>query len=118
MRVLALIALWCVPALVLAQAPALQELRYCGPPARTSSGKIKRRADVLVAFERFHPCPVSNAKPGTCPGWQIDHVIPLACGGCDAVSNLQWLPVALKTAPAIGKDRFERVIYERGIPCR
>lgn len=90
---------------------ALEEMRYCGPPARLADGSIRRRSDVLAAFKRAHPCPVTGLATGTCPGWSMDHVIPLACGGCDAVSNLQWLPNALKTAPITGKDRFERKIY-------
>jgi hypothetical protein len=90
---------------------ALEEQRYCGPPARTAAGEIKRRADVLAAFRRAHPCPVTGLATGACSGWAIDHVIPLACGGCDALSNLQWLPDGIKSAAVIGKDRFERKIY-------
>jgi hypothetical protein len=91
---------------------ALEEQRYCGPPRRNAAGEIVRRADVLAAFRRAHPCPVSGLATGAgaCPGWAIDHVIPLACGGCDAVSNLQWLPNRLKSTTT-GKDRFERLIY-------
>jgi hypothetical protein len=70
---------------------ALEEQRYCGAPPRTASGGILRRADVLAAFKKAHPCPVNGATSGACPGWVMDHIIPLACGGCDAVSNLQWL---------------------------
>lgn len=89
----------------------LEEQRYCGEPVRMANGDIRRRADVLTAFRRAHPCPVTGATSGACPGWAIDHVIPLACGGCDAVSNLQWLPLGLKTTAVTGKDRFERKIY-------
>lgn len=49
---------------------------------------------------------------GPCPGWYLDHVVPLDNGGCDAVSNLQWLPWYLK-ASRVGKDRFERDVYDR-----
>jgi hypothetical protein len=90
----------------------LVEQRYCGAPARNADGSIKRRSDVLTAFQHAHPCPVTGLVTGACPGWSKDHVIPLACGGCDAVSNLQWLPDALKSAPGVlPKDRFERLIY-------
>lgn len=91
--------------------PALQETRYCGQPARLADGSIRRRADVRGAFKREHPCPVTGLRGGTCAGWEIDHVIPLACGGCDAVANMQWLPSGLKSVAVIGKDRFERRIY-------
>lgn len=89
----------------------LEEQRYCGTPRRSSDGSIYRRTDVLAAFKKAHPCPVTGHSTGACGGWAIDHIIPLACGGCDAVSNLQWLPNGIKSAPTIGKDRFERKIY-------
>ena len=91
--------------------PPLEEIRYCGPPPRNADGSIKRRSDVVTAFKRQHPCPVTGETTGSCTGWQIDHVIPLACGGCDSVNNMQWLPESLKTVPVTGKDRFERKIY-------
>jgi hypothetical protein len=102
---------------VLAQLPALDEVRYCGEPKREADGSIARSREVLGAFKRVHPCPANGATSGACPGWAIDHVIPLACGGCDAVSNLQWLPNELKSKAVIGKDRFERRIYEKDIAC-
>lgn len=101
---------------VQAQAPALdplREARYCTvTPVRDADGSISRRADVLRAFRKAHPCPVTGLVTGACPGWAMDHIIPLACGGCDAVWNLQWLPGGLKSAAGtLPKDRWERVIY-------
>lgn len=93
----------------------LKELRYCGPPKRAANGDIIRRADVLSAFQKAHPCPVTGKTTGACSGWAKDHIVPLACGGCDAVSNLQWLPDGMKAAAAqngaLPKDRFERSVY-------
>jgi len=89
----------------------LDETRYCGQPTRNAKGVIVRRSDVIYVFKKAHPCPVTGLSTGPCPGWSIDHVIPLACGGCDAVSNMQWLPTSLKSAAVVGKDRFEREIY-------
>jgi hypothetical protein len=98
----------------------LKELRYCGPPKRDKTGNIIRRADVLSAFQKAHPCPVNGNKTGACPGWAKDHVVPLACGGCDAVSNLQWLPDGMKAAASaagvLPKDRFERSVYASTTP--
>lgn len=92
--------------------PATTELRYCGAPKRDTHGNIIRRADVLAAFQKAHPCPVTGKTTGACAGWAKDHIVPLACGGCDAVSNLQWLPDGLKSvAGTISKDRFERLVY-------
>lgn len=115
MRTLLLILLSSLSCLANAQsvAPdAMTEIRYCGAPERYANGRIKRNHTVLVVFEHLHPCPAPNHPPGACPGWAMDHIIPLACGGCDAVWNLQWLPLEIKScAGTTCKDRFERKIY-------
>lgn len=84
----------------------LVEHRYCGPPRRNASGEIIRRADVLAAYQRQHPCPATGQPRGACPGWAKNHVIPLACGGCDAVWNLTWMRVDAKRLV----DSYERKI--------
>lgn len=96
----------------------LEETRYCTiTPARDADGSISRRADVLRAFRDLYPCPETGETRGACPGWNIDHVIPLAVGGCDAVSNLQWLPTAIKRcAGQACKDRWERLVYPKQMP--
>ena len=95
-----------------AGANPLLETRYCGEPKRDASGNIIRRADVLAAFQKIHPCPSTGLKTGACAGWSKDHVLPLSVGGCDSVSNTQWLPNLIKTcAGSLCKDRFERKIY-------
>lgn len=100
-----------------AQIPQFEEIRYCGEPQRDFRGIIYRNPRVIAKFKDIHPCPENGKTSGSCPGWAIDHVIPLACGGCDSVSNMQWLPDALKSAAKSGKDRFERRIYQKGIDC-
>lgn len=83
----------------------LAETRYCGEPKRNADGRIVRSAIVLKEFERLYPLPIQYSRAD----WQIDHVIPLAVGGCDAVRNMQWLPKAIKTcADDKCKDRWER----------
>lgn len=90
----------------------LVEHRYAGTPKRDAKGEIIRRADVRIAFQKIHPCPSTGLQTGACPGWQRDHIIPLASCGADAVSNMQWLPLEIKTcAGKTCKDRFERQIY-------
>lgn len=85
-----------------------QDIRYCTEaPKRDADGGISRSLKVIEEFKQIHPCPATG-KTGNCPGWAIDHVIPLACGGCDAIYNLQWLPSKYKVT---GKDRWERNIY-------
>lgn len=42
-------------------------------------------------FRSQNPCPSTGRTSGSCPGWEVDHVIPLACGGADTPRNMQWL---------------------------
>lgn len=67
--------------------------------ARDADGRIKRSASARHAFE------VQTGYPKGRPGYVIDHVKPLACGGADAPFNMQWQTIeAAKT-----KDRVERI---------
>jgi len=63
-----------------------------------------RSREVTREFQREHPCPSTGKTIGACPGYRKDHIVPLACGGPDAVSNLQWQTAAAAEA----KDRWER----------
>lgn len=107
-----------VPGCEPATAGALDETRYCGIEniVRNADGSIRRRADVLRAFRAAVPCPSTGLTSGACPNWSLDHVWPLAEGGCDSVANLQWLPNAIKSCAAsvnpYCKDRWERVVYK------
>jgi hypothetical protein len=109
-------ALFAFPPLSIAAPDPLVETRHCGEPARTAAGLIIRRVDVLIAFRKLYACPATGEHSGPCPGWAIDHVIPLAVGGCDAVRNLQWLPTHLKSCAGNCKDRWERDVYRRPPP--
>lgn len=91
--------------------PDLQETRYTTKVIRLADGSIRRRADVIAAFRKIHPCPSTGLYKGACAGWAIDHVIPLNNLGKDAVGNLQWLPNVLKSGKGFyPKDRWERSI--------
>lgn len=57
-----------------------------------------------AAFMRLHPCPATGRTHGACPGYVVDHVIPLCADGADDPSNMQWQTVAGGKA----KDREER----------
>lgn len=76
------------------------------PPSQASSsvkrdenGRIERSEAARRAFMR------ETGYPNGRPGYIVDHVKPLACGGMDAPSNMQWQTIA----EAKAKDRVERV---------
>jgi hypothetical protein len=71
---------------------------------RDSHGRIKRSAAAKNDFKRQHPCPSTGRSSGACPGYVIDHVRALECGGPDSSSNMQWQTVAEGKA----KDKTER----------
>jgi len=92
--------------------PTLVETRYFGSPIRNADGTIKRRSDVLKAFQAIHPCPSTGLTTGACPGFAKNHDIPLGCGGADAVSNLTWQSTAAKKLI----DAYELKIYQHYPP--
>ena len=69
----------------------------------SASAKQHRSASVKREFQLMHPCPATGRTSGACPGYVKDHMVPLACGGPDAVANLQWQT----TADAKAKDKWE-----------
>jgi 5-methylcytosine-specific restriction endonuclease McrA len=71
---------------------------------RDFHGRIKRSAAAKNEFKHSHPCPSTGKPTGGCPGYVVDHVTPLECGGADAASNMQWQTVAEGKA----KDKTER----------
>jgi hypothetical protein len=78
--------------------------RAGGPNERDSRGRIKRSAEAKDSFKHQHPCPTTGRRNGACPGYVIDHVKPLECGGADDPSNMQWQTIAAGKA----KDATER----------
>ena len=61
---------------------------------------IHRSLAVKHEFQHRHPCPSTGRTSGKYPGYIEDDVVPLARGGPDAASNLQWQT----TAEAKAKD--------------
>src|ERR1041385_527913 len=66
---------------------------------RDSRGRIQRSAEAKQLFE------YQTGHPHGWPGHVVDHIVPLACGGVDAPSNMQWQT----TAAGKAKDRTERI---------
>lgn len=56
------------------------------------AGATERSSSAKSEFKRENPCP-SGGGSGGCSGYQIDHRQPLAAGGADHKSNMQWLSV-------------------------
>ena len=69
-----------------------------------SANATERSAKQRSAFARANHCPVTHKPRGACPGYVVDHIKPLACGGADHPSNMQWQTVA----EAKAKDKWER----------
>lgn len=61
-------------------------------PRYPCEGRQRSRAQVR-SFIRQHPCPAGpdQGRVTRCRGWEVDHIIPLACCGRDDPSNMQWL---------------------------
>ena len=74
-----------------------------GVGPRDSHGRLRRSAAAKAAFERDNPCPSTGGSRGPCPGYVVDHIVPLKRGGADDPTNMQWQT----TEDAKAKDRFE-----------
>ena len=81
-------------AAILALAVAGHALAANGPGRNTTARRH---------FVQTHPCPATRRPSGPCPGWVVDHVIPLRRGGADDPRNMQWQTIAAARA----KDRTE-----------
>lgn len=66
--------------------------------ARDSHARIERSQSAKESFMR------ETGYPDGRPGHVVDHIVPLACGGADHPSNMQWQTVE----EAKAKDRTER----------
>jgi hypothetical protein len=70
---------------------------------RDSHGKMPRSEKAVDDFKKSHPCPATGSPHGSCPGYVIDHVVPLKRGGVDSPSNMRWQ----KGTAAKQMDRLE-----------
>ena len=71
---------------------------------RDSRGRILRSGNTKKVFQSLKPCPTTHSTTGRCPGYIMDHINPLVCGGPDTPDNLQWQTIA----EAKAKDKWER----------
>jgi hypothetical protein len=61
---------------------------------RTAAGNIKRSASEVYKFRKTNPCPATSKITGSCPGYQVEHTIPLCACGPDKVANMTWMATA------------------------
>jgi hypothetical protein len=78
--------------------PAGSKASSADATALRANGRIKRSAAAKEVFER------QTGYPHGRPGYVVDHIKPLACGGADDPSNMQWQSIA----DAKAKDKVER----------
>jgi len=71
--------------------------------------KTERDSRQRAAFVKEHPCPSTGKTKGRCPGYVVDHIVPLCAGGRDHPSNMQWQT----REEAKNKDRKEREMCRR-----
>ena len=76
----------------------------CDECLRDKKGRIARSLEAKKEFKLLNPCPSNRLRFGSCPGYVIDHIEALACGGADAADNMQWQT----KAEAKAKDKWER----------
>lgn len=95
---IAIALMGCTPAIAGDPAPAG---RVAGPVGVATP----RDPATVYAFRKANACPsTGKLGMGACPGWVVDHVLPLCLGGPDVVQNMQWQEVRQSYI----KDVFER----------
>ena len=75
-----------------------------------STSAFARDPAQVRLFKQTHICPATHKHSQSCPGYVVDHVIALDCGGADKPSNMQYQTIAAGKA----KDKIER----RGVNCK
>lgn len=71
---------------------------------RDTDGRISRNPSIIAKFKKLNPCPATGLIAKKCPGYVVDHIVPLCGCGADAQANLQWQ----NKADSLIKDRWER----------
>ena len=77
-----------------------------GGVAEEGASKPSRSAAAVREFRRLNPCPATGQVRGACPGWVLDHRMPLCAGGEDHPSNMQWQTTANAAAMAKRETRL------------
>jgi hypothetical protein len=75
--------------------------RSSHPRSHSTHPRAEREHRSQAAKDEFMR---QSGHPHGWPGHVVDHIVPLACGGADEPSNMQWQT----TEEAKAKDRVER----------
>ena len=82
--------------------------KFCGVVVHDlSTGKLARNLKERDAYLLANPKPIGEEDQ-----WEVDHPIPLKCGGCDTQTNMSLMhisikPCAYKVGGVYCKDRYE-----------
>ncbi len=79
---------------------------------------IGRSPREVRAFRVQQACPATHLHHGPCPGWHVDHIIPLCAGGEDRPPNMQWIAVddhRFKTLVDVRECRKMRAVAQRQV---
>src|SRR5215813_511089 len=70
---------------------------------RCGNGRVESRLSERASkravpreFQQEHPCPSTGRTSRARPGYRKDHILPLAVGGRDAVSNMQSQTILMR----------------------
>ncbi len=88
---------FCIPAFPHGRSSGFHQSR-ASHSSSTRAPREHRSSSARTAFKK------QTGYPHGRNGYVIDHVTPLACGGADAPSNMQWQT----QADAKAKDKVER----------
>lgn len=58
--------------------------------AISQANATNRSAAARYQFKKLNPCPANGERLGRCPGYVIDHIVPLCADGPDLPENMQW----------------------------
>lgn len=76
-------------------------------PALAVSAPTPRSSGARLQFMKATPCPATGKIQKSCPGYVVDHIIPLCAGGVDdPKTNMQWQ----KYKESLQKDVVERAM--------
>lgn len=93
---------------------ALLALMLSAPVSANIAAECRLHTGEIRSAATVHKFWRMTGRPFGWSGHVVDHICPLACGGADSTSNMQWQDVA----SGRGKDRIERTPKGYAIWCK